>query len=86
MKRRMVQPKPLEIHKDLTYPNIGPRDLAPFLSRRIGVSGEEFHHQACTLDDVWTRDLTTQYIQNIGMARADEGNNGMKIVPLQFLS
>ena len=31
--------------------------LLPALSRRTGVSGEEFpHHQACTLlDDVWTR-------------------------------
>ncbi len=32
-----VTTKPLEIHKDLTYPNIGPRHSYPALSRRTGV-------------------------------------------------
>ena len=49
----MVTTQPLEIHKDLTYPNIGPRDSLSVISRRIGIFGEKLpYHQACTfLDD-----------------------------------
>ena len=46
-----VETKPMEIHKDLTYPNIGPR-LLSVVPRRARIAGEELpDHQAGTLLD-----------------------------------
>jgi len=80
---------PLEIHKSLTYPNIGPRDsyllyheeLESLVKNYPSIKRARFW---MTFGQEYLTHL--RVIQDIGMARIDEIDyNGMKIVPLQFL-
>ena len=80
---------PLEIHKDLTYPNIGPRDS--YLLYHEELESLVKHFPTIKRARFWMtfgQEYLThlRVIQNIGMARIDEVDyNGVKIVPLQFL-
>ncbi len=80
---------PLEIHKTLTYPNIGERDsyllyheeLESLVKNYPSIKRARFW---MTFGQEYLTHL--RVIQNIGMARIDEVDyNGQKIVPLQFL-
>lgn len=80
---------PLEIHKSLTYPNIGPRnsyllyheELESLVKNYPSIKRARFW---MTFGQEYLTHL--RVIQDIGMARIDEIDyNGMKIVPLQFL-
>ena len=84
-----ITTKPMEIHKDLTYPNIGPRDsyllyheeLESLVKNYPTIKRARFW---MTFGQEYLTHL--RVIQDIGMARIDEIDyNGMKIVPLQFL-
>ena len=86
---KWVTTGPLEIHKDLTYPNIGPRDS--YLLYHEELESLVKHYPTIKRARFWMtfgQEYLThlRVIQNIGMARIDEVDyNGMKIVPLQFL-
>ena len=80
---------PLEIHKTLTYPNIGGREsyllyheeLESLVQNYPTIKRARFW---MTFGQEYLTHL--RVIQNIGMARIDEVDyNGQKIVPLQFL-
>lgn len=80
---------PLEIHKALTYPNIGPREsyllyheeLESLVKNYPSIKRARFW---MTFGQEYLTHL--RVIQDIGMARIDEIDyNGVKIVPLQFL-
>ncbi len=80
---------PLEIHRPLTYPNIGPREsyllyheeLESLVKNYPTIKRARFW---MTFGQEYLTHL--RVIQNIGMARIDEVDyNGVKIVPLQFL-
>lgn len=80
---------PLEIHKPLTYPNIGEREsyllyheeLESLIKNYPTIKRARFW---MTFGQEYLTHL--RVIQNIGMARIDEIDyNGTKIVPLQFL-
>jgi len=80
---------PLEIHKTLTYPNIGEREsyllyheeLESLVKNYPSIKRARFW---MTFGQEYLTHL--RVIQNIGMARIDEVDyNGQKIVPLQFL-
>ncbi|MCH5326348.1 MAG: saccharopine dehydrogenase family protein [Duncaniella sp.] len=80
---------PLEIHKTLTYPNIGQREsyllyheeLESLVKNYPSIKRARFW---MTFGQEYLTHL--RVIQNIGMARIDEVDyNGQKIVPLQFL-
>ena len=80
---------PLEIHKPLTYPNIGEREsyllyheeLESLVKNYPSIKRARFW---MTFGQEYLTHL--RVIQNIGMARIDEVEyNGTKIVPLQFL-
>ena len=84
-----VTTKPLEIHKSLTYPNIGPRDsyllyheeLESLVQNYPTIKRARFW---MTFGQEYLTHL--RVIQDIGRARSDESDyNGQKIVPLQFL-
>ena len=84
-----VVTKPLEIHKQLTYPRIGKRDsyllyheeLESLVKNYPTIKRARFW---MTFGQEYLTHL--RVIQNIGMARIDEVEyNGTKIVPLQFL-
>ena len=86
---KWVTTQPLEIHKSLTYPNIGPRDsyllyheeLESLVKNYPTIKRARFW---MTFGQEYLTHL--RVIQNIGMARIDEVDyNGVKIVPLQFL-
>ena len=86
---KWVTTKPLEVHMDLTYPNIGPRDsyllyheeLESLVQNYPTIKRARFW---MTFGQEYLTHL--RVIQNIGMARIDEVDyNGVKIVPLQFL-
>ena len=80
---------PLEIHKSLTYPNIGPRDS--YLLYHEELESLVINFPTLRRARFWMtfgQEYLThlRVIQNIGMARIDEVDyNGVKIVPLQFL-
>lgn len=80
---------PLEIHKDLTYPNIGPRDSYLLYHEELESLVKNFPTIKrarfwMTFGQAYLTHL--RVIQDIGMARIDEIDyNGVKIVPLQFL-
>lgn len=80
---------PLEIHKQLTYPNIGPRDS--YLLYHEELESLVINFPSIRRARFWMtfgQEYLThlRVIQDIGMARIDEVDyNGMKIVPLQFL-
>ena len=95
-----VETEPLEIHKDLTYPNIGPRDS--YLLHHEEIESLVINYPTIKRARFWMT-FGQQYlkhlevIQNIGMSRIDEveyeaplaDGSGktvkVKIVPLQFL-
>lgn len=80
---------PLEIHKDLTYPNIGPRDSYLLYHEELESLVKNFPTiKRARFWMTFGQEYLThlRVIQNIGMARIDEIDyNGQKIVPLQFL-
>ena len=84
-----VVTKPLEYHKTLNYPNIGPREsyllyheeLESLVQNYPTIKRARFW---MTFGQEYLTHL--RVIQDIGMARIDEVEyNGTKIVPLQFL-
>lgn len=84
-----VVTKPLEFHRSLTYPNIGPREsyllyheeLESLVKNYPSIKQARFW---MTFGQEYLTHL--RVIQDIGMARIDEVEyNGVKIVPLQFL-
>ena len=86
---KWVTTGPLEIHKSLTYPNIGPREsyllyheeLESLVKNYPTIKRARFW---MTFGQEYLTHL--RVIQDIGMARIDEIDyNGVKIVPLQFL-
>ena len=86
---KWVTTGPLEIHKTLTYPNIGEREsyllyheeLESLVKNYPSIKRARFW---MTFGQEYLTHL--RVIQNIGMARIDEVEfNGQKIVPLQFL-
>ena len=96
---KWVETEPLEIHKDLNYPNIGPRDS--YLLHHEEIESLVINYPTIKRARFWMT-FGQQYlkhlevIQNIGMSRIDEveyeapladgtGNVKVKIVPLQFL-
>ena len=86
---KWVETGALEIHKPLTYPNIGPKEsylmyheeLESLVKNYPSIKRARFW---MTFGQEYLTHL--RVIQNIGMARIDEVEyNGAKIVPLQFL-
>lgn len=86
---KWVTTGPLEIHKTLTYPNIGEREsyllyheeLESLVKNYPSIKRARFW---MTFGQEYLTHL--RVIQDIGMARIDEVEyNGQKIVPLQFL-
>ncbi|MDD4821503.1 MAG: saccharopine dehydrogenase family protein [Bacteroidales bacterium] len=84
-----VVTEPHEIHKPLTYPNIGPRESYVIYHEELESLTKNFPtiKQARFWMTFGQEYLThLRVIQNIGMARIDEVEyNGVKIVPIQFL-
>ncbi len=86
---KWVTTKPLEVHMDLTYPNIGPRDS--YLLYHEELESLVVNYPTIKRARFWMtfgQEYLThlRVIQDIGMARIDEVDyNGVKIVPLQFL-
>jgi saccharopine dehydrogenase (NAD+, L-lysine-forming) len=80
---------PLEIHRPLTYPNIGERESYLLYHEELESLVQNYPtiRQARFWMTFGQEYLThLRVIQNIGMARIDEVEyNGVKIVPLQFL-
>ncbi|MCD7924964.1 MAG: saccharopine dehydrogenase family protein [Bacteroides sp.] len=86
---KWVTTKPLEFHKDLTYPNVGPRDSYLLYHEELESLVKNFPTiKRARFWMTFGQEYLThlRVIQNIGMARIDEIDyNGVKIVPLQFL-
>ena len=86
---KWVTTGPLEIHTELTYPNIGPRDS--YLLYHEELESLVLNYPTIKRARFWMtfgQEYLThlRVIQDIGMARIDEVDyNGVKIVPLQFL-
>lgn len=84
-----VETENLEIHKPLTYPNIGVRESYLLYHEELESLVQNFPtiHRARFWMTFGQEYLThLRVIQDIGMARIDEIDyNGQKIVPLQFL-
>lgn len=84
-----VKTGPLEIHKSLTYPNIGERDSYLLYHEELESLVKNFPTiKRARFWMTFGQEYLThlRVIQNIGMARIDEVEyNGTKIVPLQFL-
>ncbi len=86
---KWVTTGPLEIHTELTYPNIGPRDS--YLLYHEELESLVLNYPSIKRARFWMtfgQEYLThlRVIQDIGMARIDEIEyNGQKIVPLQFL-
>ncbi len=84
-----VVTKPLEIHRSLTYPNIGPRESYLLYHEELESLVKNFPTiKRARFWMTFGQEYLThlRVIQNIGMARIDEVDyNGTKIVPLQFL-
>ena len=84
-----IETEPLEIHRTLTYPNIGPR--ASYLLHHEELESLVKNYPTIRQARFWMtfgEEYLThlRVIQNIGMARIDPIDyNGQKIVPLQFL-
>lgn len=94
-----IETEPMEIHKPLTYPNIGPKES--YLLHHEEIESLVINYPTIKRARFWMT-FGQQYlnyldvIQNIGMARIDEieykapkadgsGDEIVKIVPLQFL-
>jgi len=86
---KWIETEPQEIHKPLTYPNIGPRES--YLLYHEELESLVKNYPTIRRARFWMtfgQEYLThlRVIQNIGMARIDEVEyNGMKIVPIQFL-
>ena len=86
---KWVETEPLEIHRPLTYPNIGPRESYLLHHEEIESLVKNYPSIRCarfwmTFGQEYLTHL--RVIQNIGMASIKPINyNGMEIVPLQFL-
>lgn len=84
-----VETKPHEIHKPLTYPEIGPKESYVIYHEELESLVKNFPTLKrarfwMTFGEEYLTHL--RVIQNIGMARIDEVEyNGQKIVPIQFL-
>jgi saccharopine dehydrogenase (NAD+, L-lysine-forming) len=84
-----VETKPHEIHKPLTYPEIGPKESYLIYHEELESLVKNFPTIKrarfwMTFGEEYLTHL--RVIQNIGMARIDEVEfNGQKIVPIQFL-
>ena len=84
-----VTTEPHEIHKPLTYPEIGPKDSYVIYHEELESLVKNFPTLKrarfwMTFGQEYLTHL--RVIQNIGMARIDEVEyNGQKIVPIQFL-
>lgn len=86
---KWVETGALEIHKPLTYPNIGPRESYLMYHEELESLVKNFPTiKRARFWMTFGQEYLThlRVIQNIGMARIDEVEyNGVKIVPLQFL-
>ncbi len=86
---KWVTTGPLEIHKTLTYPNIGERESYLLYHEELESLVQNFPSiKRARFWMTFGQEYLThlRVIQNIGMARIDEVDyNGQKIVPLQFL-
>ena len=86
---KWVQTGALEIHKPLTYPNIGPRESYLMYHEELESLVKNFPTiKRARFWMTFGQEYLThlRVIQDIGMARIDEVDyNGVKIVPLQFL-
>lgn len=86
---KWVQTGPLEIHKALTYPNIGPRESYLMYHEELESLTKNFPTiKRARFWMTFGQEYLThlRVIQDIGMARiAPIDYNGQKIVPLQFL-
>ena len=86
---KWIETEPLEIHKPLTYPNIGPRES--YLMHHEELESLVKNYPSIRQARFWMtfgREYLTylRVIQGIGMASIKPINyNGMEIVPLQFL-
>lgn len=86
---KYIETEPMEIHKPLTYPNIGPRES--YLLHHEEIESLVINYPTIKRARFWMTFgqayLThLQVIQDIGMASIEPINyNGMEIVPLQFL-
>ena len=84
-----VETEPHEIHKPLTYPEIGPKESYVIYHEELESLVKNFPSLKrarfwMTFGQEYLTHL--RVIQNIGMARIDEVEyNGQKIVPIQFL-
>ncbi|MBK5194591.1 MAG: saccharopine dehydrogenase family protein [Proteiniphilum sp.] len=84
-----VETEPHEIHKPLTYPDIGPKESYVIFHEELESLVKNFPTLKrarfwMTFGQEYLTHL--RVIQNIGMARIDEVEyNGQKIVPIQFL-
>lgn len=84
-----VETEPHEIHKPLTYPEIGPKESYVIYHEELESLVKNFPTLKrarfwMTFGEEYLTHL--RVIQNIGMARIDEVEyNGQKIVPIQFL-
>ena len=86
---KWVTTKPLEFHKDLTYPNIGPRDSYLLYHEELESLVKNFPTiKRARFWMTFGQEYLThlRVIQNIGMSRIDPiMYNGQEIVPIQFL-
>ncbi len=84
-----VVTEPLEYHRSLNYPNIGPRESYLLYHEELESLVKNFPSiKRARFWMTFGQEYLThlRVIQNIGMARIDEVEyNGTKIVPLQFL-
>jgi saccharopine dehydrogenase (NAD+, L-lysine forming) len=86
---KWVETEPHEIHKPLTYPEIGPKESYVIYHEELESLVKNFPTLKrarfwMTFGQEYLTHL--RVIQNIGMARIDEVEyNGQKIVPIQFL-
>ena len=84
-----IETEPHEIHKPLTYPEIGPKESYLIYHEELESLVKNFPTLKrarfwMTFGEEYLTHL--RVIQNIGMARIDEVEyNGQKIVPIQFL-
>ena len=86
---KWIETEPHEIHKPLTYPEIGPKESYVIYHEELESLVKNFPTLRrarfwMTFGQEYLTHL--RVIQNIGMARIDEVEyNGVKIVPIQFL-
>ena len=86
---KWIETEPHEIHRPLTYPNIGPKES--YLIYHEELESLVKNYPTIKRDSFWMtfgQEYLThlRVIQNIGMARIDPiMYNGVEIVPIQFL-